>query len=97
MSVCDPWRDVFDGVTSAHSRRAYEVALHGFLSWWESADHPPNVADVSILDARVPLIVAGNLAAALGLAAAKLPIKTRFISRHRTMNTRLKNLRDTSL
>jgi site-specific recombinase XerD len=32
---------VLDGVTSAHSRRAYNVALDGFIEWWESEGRPP--------------------------------------------------------
>jgi len=32
---------VLDGVTSAHSRRAYSVALDGFIEWWERDGRPP--------------------------------------------------------
>jgi site-specific recombinase XerD len=32
---------VLDAVTSAHSRRSYEVALDGFMGWWESVGRPP--------------------------------------------------------
>jgi site-specific recombinase XerD len=32
---------VLDGVTSTHSRRAYDVALDSFLSWWQAAERPP--------------------------------------------------------
>ena len=32
---------VLDAVTSAHSRRSYEAALNGFISWWEDAGRPP--------------------------------------------------------
>ena len=32
---------VLDAVTSPHSRRAYSVALDGFLGWWESEGRPP--------------------------------------------------------
>jgi site-specific recombinase XerD len=31
---------VLDAVTSKHSRRAYEVALDGFIEWWESEGRP---------------------------------------------------------
>jgi site-specific recombinase XerD len=31
---------VLDAVTSPHSRRAYRLALDGFLTWWESAGRP---------------------------------------------------------
>lgn len=32
---------VLDAVTSAHSRRSYELALDGFFSWWEREGRPP--------------------------------------------------------
>jgi site-specific recombinase XerD len=32
---------VLDAVTSAHSRRSYELALDGFFSWWEHERRPP--------------------------------------------------------
>jgi site-specific recombinase XerD len=32
---------VLDSVTSRHSRRAYRLALDGFLAWWESEGRPP--------------------------------------------------------
>ena len=32
---------VLDAVTSTHSRRAYRLALEGFLTWWETEGRPP--------------------------------------------------------
>jgi site-specific recombinase XerD len=32
---------VLDGVTSPHSRRAYRLALDGFIAWWEREGRPP--------------------------------------------------------
>jgi site-specific recombinase XerD len=32
---------VLDGVTSAHSRRAYRIALDEFIAWWEREGSPP--------------------------------------------------------
>lgn len=32
---------LLDGLTSQHSRRAYSLALDGFISWWEGEGRPP--------------------------------------------------------
>jgi len=32
---------VLDGLTSEHSRRAYERALTDFLTWWSAQGKPP--------------------------------------------------------
>src|SRR3954467_5548194 len=41
----DQWQKltalVLDSVTSAHSRRAYRIALEEFIGWWEKAGRPP--------------------------------------------------------
>lgn len=44
LSTRDQWATlkalVLDGVTSAHSRRSYELALDGFITWWDSQGRP---------------------------------------------------------
>jgi site-specific recombinase XerD len=45
---------VLDGVTLAHSRRAYSVALDGFIEWWESEGRPP-IAKSTVLAFRAKL------------------------------------------
>jgi len=32
---------VLDSLTSEHSRRAYGMALNGFLAWWDKQGRPP--------------------------------------------------------
>jgi site-specific recombinase XerD len=57
---------VLDGVTSAHSRRSYSIALDGFIEWWESEGRPP-FAKATVQAFRVMLENQGLAAATINV------------------------------